>query len=53
LSDSQRGGLRFQLEYKKAELVLRAWGVRSTIVVFGSAPCSPSRPVEDCAEPVR
>jgi uncharacterized protein (TIGR00730 family) len=36
LSDSQRG-LRFQLEYEKAELSLRAWGVRSTIVVFGSA----------------
>jgi uncharacterized protein (TIGR00730 family) len=36
LSDSQRG-LRFQLEYEKAELTLRAWGVRSTIVVFGSA----------------
>jgi uncharacterized protein (TIGR00730 family) len=36
LSDSQRG-LRFQLEYEKAEQSLRAWGVRSTIVVFGSA----------------
>jgi uncharacterized protein (TIGR00730 family) len=36
LGDSQRG-LRFQLEYEKAEQSLRAWGVRSTIVVFGSA----------------
>jgi uncharacterized protein (TIGR00730 family) len=36
LSDSQRG-LRFQLEYEKAELALRAWGIRSTVVVFGSA----------------
>jgi uncharacterized protein (TIGR00730 family) len=36
LSDSQRG-LRFQLEYEKAELSLRAWGIRSTVVVFGSA----------------
>jgi uncharacterized protein (TIGR00730 family) len=30
-------GVRFQLEYAKAEEQLRAWGVRSTIVVFGSA----------------
>jgi hypothetical protein len=29
--------LRFALEYSKADLVLRKWGVRSTIVVFGSA----------------
>ena len=36
LSDSMRG-LRFQLEYAKAEELLRAWGVRSTVVVFGSA----------------
>lgn len=36
LGDSMRG-LRFQLEYAKAEEALRAWGVRSTIVVFGSA----------------
>src|SRR3954466_1528203 len=34
--DSMRGG-RFLLEYAKAEEQLRAWGVRSTIVVFGSA----------------
>ena len=36
LGDSMRG-VRFQLEYAKAEEHLRAWGVRSTIVVFGSA----------------
>src|SRR5437667_6466572 len=36
LGDSMRG-VRFQLEYAKAEERLRAWGVRSTIVVFGSA----------------
>jgi len=36
LGDSMRG-VRFQLEYAKAEEQLRAWGVRSTIVVFGSA----------------
>lgn len=36
LGDSMRG-IRFQLEYAKAEESLRIWGVRSTIVVFGSA----------------
>ena len=36
LGDSTRG-LRFQLEYQKAEEHLRAWGVESTVVVFGSA----------------
>lgn len=36
LGDSTRG-LRFQLEYQKAEEHLRRWGVASTIVVFGSA----------------
>src|SRR4051812_37491231 len=36
LGDSMRG-VRFQLEYAHAEERLRAWGVRSTIVVFGSA----------------
>ena len=33
----QRRGVRFMLEYEKAEEHLRAWGVKSTIVVFGSA----------------
>jgi len=36
LGDSMRGA-RFMLEYAKAEEYLRAWGIRSTIVVFGSA----------------
>ncbi len=36
LADAQRG-LRFMLEYEKAEQALRAWGVHSTVVVFGSA----------------
>ncbi len=36
LGDTTRG-LRFQLEYQKAEEHLRAWGVASTVVVFGSA----------------
>ncbi|WP_046861991.1 LOG family protein [Microvirga massiliensis] len=36
LGDSMRG-VRFLLEYAKAEETLRTWGIRSTIVVFGSA----------------
>jgi uncharacterized protein (TIGR00730 family) len=36
LGDSNRG-VRFMLEYAKAEEHLRTWGIRSTIVVFGSA----------------
>ncbi|MBX6367794.1 MAG: LOG family protein [Rhodospirillales bacterium] len=33
--------IRFALEYAKPELALRDWGVRSTIVVFGSARIRP------------
>jgi uncharacterized protein (TIGR00730 family) len=36
LSDGMRG-VRLYLEYEKAEERLRDWGVRSTVVVFGSA----------------
>jgi uncharacterized protein (TIGR00730 family) len=36
LSDSMRG-VRFLLEYAKAEEILRRWCIRSTVVVFGSA----------------
>jgi uncharacterized protein (TIGR00730 family) len=36
LGDTTRG-IRFQLEFQKAEERLRAWGVASTVVVFGSA----------------
>lgn len=36
LSDSTRG-IRFMLEYMKAEEHLRDWGIRTTIVAFGSA----------------
>jgi len=43
LGDSMRGA-RFMLEYAKAEEYLRAWGVRSTIVVFGSARVRPDGP---------
>ncbi len=46
LGDSMRG-VRFLLEYAKAEEHLRNWGVRSTIVVFGTA-----RAREDGSGPV-
>ena len=36
LRDEMRA-IRFALEYGKAELALRDWGVHSTVVVFGSA----------------
>jgi uncharacterized protein (TIGR00730 family) len=36
LSDSMRG-IRFLLEYAKAEEVLRRWRINSTLVAFGSA----------------
>lgn len=36
LGESTRG-IRLQLEYAKVEEALRAWSVRSTVVVFGSA----------------
>jgi len=36
LGESMRG-VRFLLEFAKADEALRAWGVRSTIVTFGSA----------------
>lgn len=36
LRDEMRD-IRFALEYGKAEFLLRDWGIRSTVVVFGSA----------------
>jgi len=42
LGDSMRG-VRFMLEFTKAEERLRAWGVRSTVVVFGSARVRPQK----------
>lgn len=41
LGDTTRG-VRFLLEYAKAEELLRKWGVISTIVVFGSARTKPA-----------
>ncbi len=48
LGDSMRGA-RFMLEYAKAEEYLRAWGIRSTIVVFGSARVRPDGPPRSSA----
>ncbi|MET0183753.1 MAG: TIGR00730 family Rossman fold protein [Caulobacterales bacterium] len=48
LADRQRG-VRFQLEYEKAEQALRAWGVNSTIVVFGSARVREDGPAKHAA----
>src|SRR5512140_3480941 len=46
LGESMRG-IRFFLEFAKAEERLRSWGVRSTIVVFGSArPVARTQPDE-------
>src|SRR5689334_20444947 len=36
LRDEMRD-IRFALEFAKADLLLRDWGIRSTIIVFGSA----------------
>ena len=43
LGNSMRG-VRLQLEYQKVEEKLRAWGVRSTVVVFGGAQIRPDGP---------
>jgi uncharacterized protein (TIGR00730 family) len=47
--------IRFALEYAKAELALRDWGVRSTVVVFGSARIRPgsNHPLEAWYEVAR
>lgn len=52
LGDSMRG-VRFLLEYAKAEEHLRAWGVRSTIVVFGSARVRAGQDGMDAHRPAR
>jgi hypothetical protein len=49
LGDSMRG-VRLQLEYAKAEESLRAWTVRSTVVVFGSARVRPADGVANAAD---
>lgn len=47
LRDEMRD-IRFALEYAKCELGLRDWGIRSTVIVFGSArTASPEHPAPD------
>ena len=48
LSDSMRG-VRYLLEFAKTDQALRAWGVRSTIVVFGSARFAENGPPQHAA----
>ena len=48
LRDEMRD-IRFALEYSKAEFGLRDWGVRSTVIVFGSARVKPDSPRYDAA----
>lgn len=48
LRDEMRD-IRFALEYSKAELGLRDWGIRSTVIVFGSARLLPDTPRYDAA----
>jgi uncharacterized protein (TIGR00730 family) len=43
LGESMRA-VRFMLEFAKVDEALRSWGVRSTIVVFGSARVQPGSP---------
>jgi uncharacterized protein (TIGR00730 family) len=45
LSDEMRA-MRFAMEFQKAEGALRRWGVRSTVVVFGSARIPPPEHAE-------
>ena len=50
LRDEMRD-IRFALEYAKAELLLRDWGIRSTVIVFGSAKTpSPEQAAEAAAK---
>ena len=48
LGEAMRGA-RFMLEYEKADQALKAWGVHSTIVVFGSARVREDGPGRDAA----
>jgi uncharacterized protein (TIGR00730 family) len=45
--------LRFSLEFAKAEMTLRDWGVRSTVVVFGSARIPRPEDMATAPEPLR
>jgi len=52
LRDEMRA-FRFGLEFAKAELTLRDWGIRSTIIVFGSARIPSPEQVEAAAAAAR
>lgn len=43
--DSMRG-VRFLMEFSKADEILRAWGIASTVVVFGSARIAEDGPAD-------
>ena len=48
LRDEMRD-IRFALEYAKADLGMRDWGIRSTVIVFGSARTPPDSPRYEAA----
>src|SRR5689334_18027204 len=54
LRDEMRA-IRFGLEYAKAELALRDWGIRSTVIVFGGgsilSPEQLARMIEEARTP--
>jgi uncharacterized protein (TIGR00730 family) len=52
LRDEMRA-IRFALEYGKAELALRDWGIRSTIIVFGGARVPSPEQAEVAAQEAR
>jgi uncharacterized protein (TIGR00730 family) len=52
LRDEMRA-IRFALEYGKAELALRDWGIRSTIIVFGGARVPSPEQAEAAAKAAR
>ena len=52
LRDEMRA-IRFALEYAKAELALRDWGIRSTIIVFGGARIPSPEQAETAAKAAR
>ena len=49
LMSSPMRGVRFMLEFSKVDEALAAWGVRSTLVVFGSARISEAGPGKQAA----
>ena len=52
LRDEMRA-IRFALEYAKADLALRDWGIRSTIIVFGGARIPSPEQADEATKAVR